>query len=493
MLLRIETVSTGNPDATPEGPANSLKELAVAVDELQRIASFRDAQSLPVVFEQVNRLGARAAASLDDLWLRCIDARSGFSVAYLSATAKQLAYALLDVFAACLKHPEVVDGASGDAPPGVFAANVMRVARCCAKWSWLRYEQPPSHLWLRAGYFHERVERWEASRAGNGVPVATPCLLTVERDYLAMLLLDWLRPNSLSLPALSLLDGSLDDCLDGIRLEKAPGGSPVALLNPVSGRLERYGGDGRLPQGGKCRLVPVSEVLERLEAFLSRHGSDGSEAQHEAAHAVAVRGAGWQDGRRPARGGRRVGAVRSAYLSCRFGPVSALVRRGGVRSLSDSASGFKECVVLDVSEHGCRISLPSAAADVGVGALVATVCPHKGEISLGTTRWMKRNGAESAELGVEILRGSVFAFPAIGAGAEHSLDHGARVVLVLEQTERGEEEDGAAHLSVFVPKDFLAADGGIRLLNSTIVLERTALVEAGPDFDRYLCRIREGE
>lgn len=498
MLLRIENASVDGLDAEclyaakangevpGEVPVKGLKELAAVVSELQRLASFQDMYSLPVVFELVSRLGARANACLDDLWGRCVGARSDILPDYLSATARRLCFVLLDVFATCIGEMEAVKDASRDAPPGALAANAVRIASWCARWSWLCYEPPPAQLWTSAARFHEFAGQWAAGGGSGTEAAAESWLLTIERDYLAMLILDWLRPNSLSPAALSLLDGALDKCLDGVRLEKEAGGKPAVFLAPASCRLESRGEEGGPPADGQRRFVAVNEVLARLEAYLSRQG--GGEAQHEASHVVVMRCVG----RRGGCGKRhdpRIGAVRSAYLSCRFGAVSALVRTGGVRALGNGMQGFREGIVLDVSRYGCRISLPAGATvEVAVGCLVAMTCPHKGEITLGIARWIGRDGAESLEIGVEILRGSVSAFPAVGAAAGPSAEFAARPVLVLEQAGEGGR---ATHLLVLVAKDFLAAAEDIRLLNSPVVLEKSALVEAGPDFDLYLCRVRE--
>lgn len=316
MLFRTEPIvpecfGAENPqmaDAMLEGGVNGLKEVAVALKELQRVVLLRDAHSLPLIFELVTRLDAMAAASLDDLWLWCINARTDISVNYLSARAKQLCFALLDVCSTGVWQLDIGDSTPGDGAPDAFAESAMRTARWCAKWSWLRYEQPPAHLWVSAANFHECAARRETRRAGHGAAAEAPSLLAVERDYLAMLVLDRLCPNSLSLPALSLLDSALDDCLDGVRLAKEAGKAPGGLLNPVSGRLEIDDGKDRPPAGGRCRFVPLGDVLERLKALLSQRGEGGTDAQREAVHVVVMCSAvGW-DGRRSERG-----ASRNAY------------------------------------------------------------------------------------------------------------------------------------------------------------------------------------
>lgn len=491
MLLRIESVSADWFDAGHPGgieanrklpanePAKGLKELAAVVDELERLASFRDTHSLPVAFELMSRLGARATACLDDLWRECIAPRSDVSPDYLSATAARLCFVLVDAFAICVGRLEDVGDAPRDVPPGAFWESAMRIARWCARWSWLRYELPPAHLWLSAGNFHRCAER---RTAGGGA--AGSHLAAVERDYLAMLLLDWLHPNSLSLAALSLLDGTFDECLDGVRLDQGGGGKAAELrLNPASRRFEFHSDEAVAQPGGLSCSVPAEEVLARLETHLLRHGA--GQAQREALHVVAIRRLGGR-GSCGKRRDPRVGAVRATYLSSRFGGVAALVRTGGVRALCNGMQGGKEAIVLDVSQYGCRIALPAgAAAEIGVGCLLAMMCPQKGEITLGIARWIERGGADSLEIGVEILRGSVSAFPAVGAAAGHSPEYAARPVLVLEAAGEGHHE---TFLPVLVAKDFLAADEDIRLLNSAVVLQKVSLVESGPDFDLYLCR-----
>lgn len=492
MLLRIESASADWFDAWHPGgieanrklpgnePAKGLKELVAVVGELELATSFRGAQSLSVAFELMSRLGARATACLEDLWRECIAPRSDVSPDHLSATAARLCFVLVDAFAICVGRLEDVENGSRDVPPAAFCESAMRIARWCARWSWLRYELPPAHLWLSADSFHRFAER----RTAGGGDAAGSHLVTVERDYLTMLLLDWLHPNSLSLAALSLLDGTFDKCLDGVRLEQGGGGKAAALLlNPASCRFEFHSDEAGSQPGGWSCSVSAEEVLARLETHLRQLGE--GPAQREALHVVAMRRLGGR-GSCGKRRDPRVGAVRSVYLSYRFGGVAALVRTGGVRALCNGMQGAKEAIVLDVSQCGCRIALPAGtAAEVGIGCLLAMMCPQKGEITLGIARWIERGGADSLEIGVEILRGSVSAFPAVGAAARLSAEYAARPVLVLEAAGEGHRE---TFLPVLVAKDFLAADEDIRLLNSAVVLQKVSLVESGPDFDLYLCR-----
>lgn len=52
------------------------------------------------------------------------------------------------------------------------------------------------------------------------------------------------------------------------------------------------------------------------------------------------------------------------------------------------------------------------------------------------------------------------------------------------------EGNGTTQLSLLLAKDFITADEDVRLPNSSVALEESALVESGSDFDLYQCRVR---
>lgn len=272
---------------------DGLIEVVASLKELYSVVLLRDKDSLPLVAEMLINLSGTAIANFDDLWPLCASVQTDISIDKFSARAKKLSFSLLDIYSSFVLQLEILNFNLY-----AVAESAIVMARWCAKWSWLRYENPPLDLWLCAADCYRCAELWVTRGPDLGKSKGTEGLSAVEQNYLAILVLDRLCPNSFSRSALRLFDGLLNDSLIGIHLTKEANTIPCTLLNVSNGRLEIDYGKNQFSVNCRHRFVSIGNVLERLTSHLSEIDESENDACREAKHVVLMcSSVGW-DGRR---------------------------------------------------------------------------------------------------------------------------------------------------------------------------------------------------
>lgn len=272
---------------------DGLIEVVESLKELLSVVLLRDKDSLPLVGEMLIHLSGTAIANFDDLWPLCASVQTDISMDKFSARAKKLSFSLLDIYSSFVLELEILNFNLC-----LVAESAIVMARWCAKWSWLRYENPPLNLWLSAADFYRCAELWAARCPDFESSKGAAGLWVVEQNYLAILVLDRLCPNSFSRSALSLFDGLLNDSLIGIHLTKEANAITCTLLNASNGRLEIDDGKNQFSVNCRHRFVSIGNVLVRLTSHLSEIDESENDACREAKHVVLMcSSVGW-DGRR---------------------------------------------------------------------------------------------------------------------------------------------------------------------------------------------------
>jgi hypothetical protein len=362
--------------------------------------------------------------------------------------------------------------ANDDKPPiwGDILAGAMAATRWAARWSWLRYKQPPARAWANAAYLYAVSERWRFEgdsprTSGN----ALECSRSVRQEFARLLFAQWVSPISLSVPAQLLFEQLISESKVEPTISSIAASQEDALFDAESGLvlLRRQN-----VEDASIRYISFGPLREEICQRVTQLALLDA-AKAEAAKQLLRSGVGRRT-RTLVRLGGRVEMLRRVKVCVGYYTITANLREKDAR--------FVDGFVLDRSEEGCRIRFERLSAETNrlcVGALLQVKHVFEGEIGLGIVRWLKRVEPAGWEVGVWLIRGSIHVRRMRIHDGTWPTGRDKEDVFLIDGRDRG---SGAPMLGV-LPK--LSATPGMQLSgdDDQLCCDVLACVETGADFD----------
>ncbi|MCY0858766.1 hypothetical protein [Cupriavidus sp. D39] len=348
-----------------------------------------------------------ALQAIEALWYECGNVCQEDSFHRICASADLLSGWLLN---AVVPHVQKLERGMTE---GLFPTwntlltSTMSIARWNARWSWLRYKQPSIRFWTMASYLYEVAERWSKEQKNRSLVNDQGLSVSTEREYVRLLFGQWVAPASLSPAAQFLMETLLAGCMGNLRIASLADAGTQEQLDLCSGLIVLQTAHN-IPRD-RVRYISLSPLRDQVCTKLSDLIASG-QVQADSASELFRTVVGRRT-RYLVRMGRRTETMRMARACVGYQRILGSVH--GKPSAASHAAIFEslawsDCLVLDRSVDGCRLSLPKHADNaLCVGALVGLNNVYDNEYCVGMVRWLRRTDADGWEAGVWMMRGQI--------------------------------------------------------------------------------------
>lgn len=372
-----------------------------AVERLREmVCEAQEREDLPdVVLGECIGLMAR----LESLWRSCEKNPQAQSCDDVCTDMHVSSTRAVEILVGCLRKRIGVGSQNSEARWGQVLACAMCLIRWTARWGWLRHKPLSDWLCAAAGHVYELAEEYGVAKKQYAGAFPTLMPLAVERDYIALLFVQWLSPASLSSVTQFALEQLLVSACRGLHIELLSEPRAEEVVDLGTGQL--YLGERALGAAdtSRFRRLPLRVAAERISERLA---TEQPPLMSSAVLGQLRQTAIFRSKRYMIRLGHRTPVADVAQLC--IGYERILRSHTVVREDGTPVNPGYECAVQDKSPEGCRLFIPLAAASgLCIGALVYVTGVHGSEGALGVVRWLRRTITDDWEAGIWLLRGKI--------------------------------------------------------------------------------------
>ncbi len=374
--------------------SDALHALRRATEKLEHFdASRHDWELMLSLLLVIDR---RCSRHLNTVWQSFSDSlKDGRKLSVGSRYCTQLAKAYLQLFRIVDEEP---NAAELNLPQ--FLVHAMKALVDHARWQYLQYRTPETPTWQAMAHIYHSVER-QRSMQKEEIEEFESCAAQVQSEYVQAILLKTVPTFGMREEEIQLWINIIrKSALKELGLQPLPDAGENVRIDLGSG--ETLVQNQATPPAALLRYLPLENVRKILADHL---GSDGFERRATIGLVKRLLTGRWVTDTAN-RCESRKALIRTGEIAIGHLRITTILRSLSP-ALANSGSHFMRCAIANVSQGGCRISLPHRSdSPLRVNSLVCLVLGHNGPMKIGITQWVKRSSGDTDEAGIRLLEGA---------------------------------------------------------------------------------------